>query len=375
MAESPIPWWKTNLEEAEIRAVSGALRERHINQGPLCRELELRLQRLLAVPRVVAVTNGSQAVLTALLACGVGPGDEVIVPAFTFIASAHAPLLLGARVRLVDAGRERPLIDSSQIEEAMTEKTRVIMPVHLNGRACDMPAINRLAARRGVKVVEDACQAFGSKGPQGWLGTLSDAGAFAMDMTKIITTGEGGFVAVRDEAAGQRLLRLRNQGVLQVGDNTFDAFGFNFKFPDLLAAVGLAQLDRLSAHTDSVRQVYRFYRERTAGLAYLRMLDVRIEDGELPLWAEVLCAERDQVVALLRQRGIVARPHPPTLAGSAHLGAAGRFPNAEFFARHGLILPCGPDQRQEDLERVADALHEIAAEIRGHIEPPGGSHA
>lgn len=363
--EKPVPWWRTDLGDPEVEAVTRAIRERHVNQGPICGELEAQLARRLAVPHVVAVTNGSQAVLLALLACGVKPGDEVIVPAFTFIATAHAVQLLGAKVRFVDVRRDRPLIDVSRIEEAVTDRTRVIMPVHLNGRACDMAAINALARRRGLKVVEDAAQAFGSRGPQGCLGTISDTGAFATDMVKVLTTGEGGFVAVRDDETHMRLLRLRNQGVRPDAQRVFDGFGFNFKFPDVLAAIGLAQMNRLEKNMETLRATYRFYERRLADLGYLRMLDVRVNDGELPLWAEVLCAERDKVIELMRQRGIATVPLPPSLAESAHLQARGDFPNAKFYGNHGLVLPCGPSQPPENLERVAAALHEIAGQISG----------
>lgn len=366
-----IPWWKQDLGDAEVEAVTRAIRERHINQGPVCRELEQRLAGQLGVPHVVAVSNGSQALLMALLACGVGPGDEVIVPAFTFIASAHAVLLLGASVRLVDVRRDRPLIDVDRIEAAITKKTKVIMPVHLNGRACDMAAINAVAARHGLRVVEDAAQAFCSRGPAGWLGTQADAGTFAMDMVKLMTTGEGGFIAVRDEELYTRLIRLRNQGVLPSASRVFDAFGFNFKFPDVLAAIGLAQASRLERRMQAVREVYRRYEGGLADLGFVRLLPVRTGAGELPMWVEVLSAERDRVEALLKQEGITTVPLPPCLAESGHLRAAGMFPNATFYGRHGLVLPCGPDQPPEAIDRVIEALHGMAAKIRGRPEPGG----
>ncbi|MGQ9661570.1 MAG: DegT/DnrJ/EryC1/StrS family aminotransferase [Kiritimatiellia bacterium] len=361
-----VPWWKTDLGQAEIREVQRAILGRHINQGPLCAEFERRLAAWLGVPRVIAVTNGSQALLIALLACGVGPGDEVIVPAFTFIATAHAALLLGARIKLVDVCRERPLIDPKKIEAAIGPRTKVLVPVHLNGRVCDMATINALAARYGLKVIEDAAQAFGSRCSAGALGTLSDAGAFAMDMTKIITTGEGGFVAVRSQELAEQICRLRNQGLLTTGEDGFDHFGFNFKFPDVLAAIGLAQLRRLERNIAAVKWVYDFYQEELRDLsAWLQLIEVKTDEGELPLWTEVLCPDRDRLVEFLREKGIVARPLQPPLHRLRHLAARGCFPNAEFFAAHALILPCGPDQPLSNLRRVVHALREAAAKIYG----------
>jgi len=371
VAERPIPWWKTDLGEAEMAAVSRAIRERHVNTGPVCAELERRLAELLEVPHVVVVTNGSQALLVALLASGVGPGDEVIVPACTFIAGANAAALLGARARLVDVRPDRPLIDPAAVEAAMTDRTKVILAVHLNGRACDVPALNALAKRRGATVVEDCAQALGSRSARGWLGTGGDLGTFSMGLTKLITTGEGGAVAVQDDATYERLLRLRNQGVLK-GENTFDRFGFNFKLTDIQAAVGVSQMYRLPQRRAAVTRVYRFYEERLADLDFARLIEVRVDDGELPLWAEVLCAERDKVAGLLIDAGIRTAPYPPCLADSPHLDAAGDVPNAQAFCRGGLVLPCGTHQSEKDLQRVVDALHDIAGEVRGRPGRGGG---
>ena len=358
-----IPWWRTDLGDAEILGLTAAIRGRHINRGPLCEELERRLAEMLGVPHVVVTTSGSVALLMSLLACGVEPGDEVIMPAGAFIAGAHAALLIGAKIRLVDVCAGRPLIDADLIEPAITGRTKVILPVHLNGTACDTVAIREVAGRHGVKVIEDAAQAFTSRGPDGTLGTLADAGAFSMGITKLITTGEGGFIATADEEIDAKLRKLRNHGALVLADNVFDEFGLNFRFNDMLAAVALAQLDKLSEKTEALKRIRAFYCERLAGLAYIRLIDVRVDEGEVPLWTEAVCAERDKVVALLRDRGIGAKPFHPCLAESPHLDATGDFPNAVHFAEHGLFLPSGPDQPQENLTRTADALHDIADEI------------
>jgi len=329
----------------------------------VCAELERRLAEQLDAPHVVAVANGSQAVLVALLACGVGPGDEVILPACTFIAGANAGALLGATVRLVDVRPDRPVIDVEQVRPVITDRTKVILAVHLNGRVCDVAALNDIAAPHGVNVVEDCAQAFCSRNDRGWLGTQADFGTFSMGLTKLITTGEGGFVVCRDGAADDRLRRLRNQGARK-GESTFDRFGFNFKLTDMQAAVGLAQMDSLADRMAAVTRVYRLYEEALADLDWLRLIDVRVDDGELPLWAEVLCAERGRVAAMLLEAGIRTAPYPPCLAESPHLNAAGEFPNARAFCERGLVLPCGTHQPEENLRRVIGALHKIAPEIK-----------
>ncbi len=363
----PVPWWKTDFGEDEIRQVTAALRGRHINQGPLCAELERRLAECLQVPHVALTCSGSAALLVSLLACEVQAGDEVIVPAATFIASAHAVLLAGAQVKLVDVRADCPVLDATRLEGAISEKTKAIMPVHLGGHACDMEAINAVAARHNLRVVEDAAQAFCSHGDHGRLGTLSDAGAFSMSLTKLIPTGEGGFIATRSEALRDRVLRLRNQGAWQIADNVFQQFGFNLRFNDVLASIGLAQLNKLPDKIAAVTRIHQFYCQQLADLPFLRMIEV--SSGELPLWSQVVCCERERVIERLRQQGIAARPFHPCLADSPHLNQAGSFPHARFFARHGLTLPSGPDQSDENLARTVAALRELAQEITTTLDP------
>jgi dTDP-4-amino-4,6-dideoxygalactose transaminase len=369
MASRPeIRWWKTDLGDLEIRGLEDAIRGRHINRGPICQELERQLADVLDVPHVVLTTSGSAGLLLSLLACGVGPGDEVIMPAQSFVAGAHAAMMLGAGVKLVDVLPDRPLMDPAQIEAAITDRTRVIMPVHLNGMACDMAAINAVAGRRGLKVVEDAAQSFASACRDGALGTLADLGAFSMGITKLITTGEGGFVATRNTETYTKLLKLRNHGVLAIADNVFDGFGFNLRFNDVLAAVGLAQMRRLPAKIAALKENYACYSRELAGLPFLRMLEVRLADGELPLWTQVLCAERQKVIALLSEQGIETKPFHPVLADSKHLKAAGDFPCSRFYAACGLILPSGPDQGMENLRRTVQALRDAAGAVKTSMD-------
>ena len=369
MSEPQVSWWRTDLGTAEIAAVGLAIQRRCINPGPLCRELEERLADLLAVPYVTTTTSGSMAILMSMLAAEVGRGDEVVLPSAGFIAAAHAALLLGASVKLVDVQADRPLMDVTQLQCVIGPRTKAIVPIYLNGRACDMQSIRAVAAARKIAVIEDCAQAFCSRNSQGCLGTLGNFGAFSMGMTKLVTTGEGGFVATQDEVAHLRLQKLRNHGVLAMRQNVFNELGFNFRFTDLQASVGLAQLREVGAKIAAVKSVYSFYSGKLAGLHYLKLIPVHLNRRELPLWVEVLCSERTKVMALLAKRGIETRAFHPCLADSNHLRCKGEFPNGHYFAEHGLILPSGPDQRPEDLERTVAALWEIADEIESPIMP------
>lgn len=368
MTGQQVPWFFGRLGEEEIAGVAAAIRDCHINCGPLCRELEARLAQRLGVPHAVLTTSGSAALLLALWAADIGPGDEVIAPAAGFIATAHAVMVAGATLRLVDVERQRPIMDLAEVEQALSPRTKAVLPVHLNGAACDVAGLRNRLAGTGIQIIEDAAQAMMSRGASGYLGTLGDFGIFSLGITKLITTGEGGLVVAHSPAAYERLQKLRNQGVHLIANNVFDSFGFNLRFNDLLASVGLAQLARIEQRMDACREVYRFYGEALRGLSWLRLVECRLDAGELPLWTQVICAERETVVRRLAEEGITARPFHPALSASPHLKSTGAFPRAEAYARYALTLPSGPDQSRENLQRTVDCLHSIAKHVASSLE-------
>lgn len=360
---APVNWWNTEVGDLELAGMIASVRARRLSQGPVTEELERRLAAELGVPYVVLTPSGSAALLLALMACGVGPGDEAIVPNRTFVATANAPRLLGVTVRLADVEPGRPVLSPESFEHAITDRTKVVLPVHLNGRAVDMVRIRDIAAARGIKVVEDAAQAMFSRSGQGALGTLGDLGAFSMGVTKFITTGQGGFVAVRDAETYARLQRLKNHGSIGPLPERYDHFGFNFKFTDILAGMGLAQLDRLSAKMEQHRALYRVYEQAIRGLPFLRMIAVNMETGELPLWIEVLCSDRKATVTAMNACGIFPRAFYPSMNEVEYLKDNRDFPNSVPFAAMGLTLPCGPDQSEQNLDRTIRCLQTLSDRI------------
>jgi dTDP-4-amino-4,6-dideoxygalactose transaminase len=234
----PVSWWRTAIGEDERATILDSLARERISMGAVTAELEAELCRRLEVPYAVATTSGSVALMMALLALDIGPGDEVIVPTRTFIATAHAASLLGARVVLVDCGAESPNLDVERLAAHITDRTKAIIPVHLNGRAVDA-RVFEIARQRGLAVVEDAAQALYSRTPQGYLGTLGDIGCFSFGMVKLASTGQGGALVTRDEALYRRLVAIRNHGVRDVVSHDYLGVGGNFKFTDILASIGL----------------------------------------------------------------------------------------------------------------------------------------
>lgn len=354
-----IPWWRTSFSDEEVKRLGESVAQEHISQGPVTEQFEFELAASLDVPYAVATTSGSVALLLALMALGVGPGDEVIVPDRTWIATAHAAMLAGAKVVLVDVRPDVPTMDTSQIEQMITPRTKAIMPVYMNGRGDDEEEILRVARKHGLLVIEDACQALFSKSAAGYLGTHSDAGCFSLGVGKLISTGQGGVVVTRSEKTYETLKLVRNHGVVDNFTDVWSQFGFNFKFTDLLASFGVVQLGRVPSRVAHVGQVYQKYARAIfeSEFSFLRLIPVNLAGGEVPLYVEALCSERELLVEFLGLRGIQTRPFPPSLHTSAYLDSKDAFPRSDVFARQGMYLPCGPEQPLDNVDRVLEQLY------------------
>ena len=353
-----ISWWRTHFGDEEVEKLRESVSNEHISAGPITTQFEEQFARDLAVPYAVATTSGSSALLIALMALGIGEGDEVIIPDRTWIATAHAVLLAGATVVLADVRHDLPTLDISQLRQKITSKTKAIIPVHINGRGQDNDEVQKIASDHGLLVVEDACQALFSQGTGGYLGTQSDAGCFSLGVSKLISTGQGGMVVTKNPETYDAAKLVGNHGVVDNFTNTWSRIGFNLKFTDLLSSFGLVQLTRIPARLAHVNKVYQRY---SAGiealeLPFLRLIPVNVQGGEVPLYVEAMCSEKEQLMAFMESQGIQIRPFPPSLHLSSYLKSDGRFPYSDVFNEQGIYLPCGPEQPLKNVDVVLDAL-------------------
>ncbi|MGB0909669.1 MAG: DegT/DnrJ/EryC1/StrS family aminotransferase [Nitrospirales bacterium] len=353
-----ISWWRTKLDASSLYYLQRCLENEWISQGYVTEEFEAHMAQSLDVPYAVATTSGSMALLMALMAYGIGEGDEIIVPNRTFIATAHAGVLLGARVVLVDVAQELPLLDISKIKEKITKKTKAIMPVHLNGRAVCMNELRAIASEYGLCIIEDCCQALFSKYNDRSIGCEADAACFSFGMTKLLAIGQGGLVVTKHREIYEKLLLLRNHGVNDTFDGTYSQLGFNFKFTDIQASLGLAQLSTIHQKINNLVKVYARYVEHLEHLSCIQIIPVNVTWGEVPLYIEAKTPERDKLLSFLTLHGVQARPFLPDLDQSPHLGNNGSFPNARSFSREGIYLPGGPERNVEEIDYVASLLRE-----------------
>ena len=373
LVENQVPWWNTEFGPQEIEAVSRAISNRRISQGLLTAEFEEKVAHLLDVNYVIAASNGSVALLMALLSLEIGKGDEVVVPNRTWIATMHAVMMAGATPVLADVRQDRPLLDSSEVERAISERTKAIIPVHLNGRAADLQHFNCLANEHGLVVIEDAAQAMMSRTGGKTLGTIGNVGCFSLSMAKIISTGQGGLLSTNDESIAERLRLTRTHGVENVQDpKSWGEFpGLNFRFTDLQAAIGLVQAEKLPERIEKLKAVYSEYCTGFEDCAAIEVVPVAVETGEIPLYTEILCEDRKLLVEYLKHCGIETRPALPNMNRAKYLKkCADSFPCSDIFEKHGLTLPSGPGQKMEDIRFVIQCIQGFFERKDSTIDSP-----
>lgn len=350
-----IPWWRTKLGSGEIEHLTHSIQQEYISQGPKTLELEETIARELNIPYVTTVTSGSVALFLALLATGIGTNDEVIIPNYTFIATAHAVQLTGAKPVFVDTRSDIPVMDTAQLQKKLTRHTKAILPVHINGRAVNMKTIQTFAQTHDLTVIEDAAQAIFSQNEQGYLGTQSDIGCFSMGMAKLVASGQGGILVTPHSELDQRLKKLRNHGHIALSN--IQRSGLNFKYTDLLATIALIQLQRVPARINHLKRIYSLYNDGLSNHKHLKVIPVNLEKNELPIYAEVLCSDRADCINYLAKHGIQARPFHMSLNQEAHLSTPEHFANSLKWEQGGLILPCGPEQPLENVKKVIEVLN------------------
>ena len=252
-----IPVGKPSLGEEEIEAVSAILRSGMLAQGPRVEEFEKKFARYSDTPIGIAVNSGTAALHAVLLALGIGPGDEVIVPAFTFFATASSVCMCGARPVFADVDEDTFNLSIESLEEQLTPKTRAVIGVHLFGQPFDVRPVAEICGERGIHFIEDAAQAHGAIYHGKKVGSFGIAGCFSFYPTKNMTTGEGGMVTTADPDLAGTIRRYINHGQQEKYLHT--CIGYNFRMTDIGAAIGLAQLEKLDSFNKKRRETASYY--------------------------------------------------------------------------------------------------------------------
>ena len=344
----------------ELELVREVIESNYLNDGDVTERFERAVADRVGAKHAIAVTSGTTAIFLALVAAGVRAGDEVVVPDMTFIATANAVRLAGGMPVLVDVDERALTLDPAAFERAITPRTRAVVPVHVSGRAADMAAILKVAQKHGVAVVEDAAEAFISRVDGRALGTIGVAGCLSFSPNKSITTGQGGIVLTDDADLAGRLRALKDQGRPVKGtggDDVHPTVGFNFKFTNLQAAIGLAQLRVLDARLERQRRIYRVYAKALAGVPGIRLPGFDLARGETPLWTDAVVERRDDLDRWLSDRAMGCRRFWfPLHTQAPYRRDDADFPVSTRVAPTALWLPSAFTITDDDVASVCESI-------------------
>ena len=354
-----IPVYAPFVGDREKEYVLEALESTWISsKGEFLDRFEREFAAFAGAAHGVAAANGTVSLHLAFAALGIGPGDEVVVPTLTYVASVNAIAYTGATPVFVDADPVTWNLDPARLEAAITPRTKAIEVVHLYGHPAEMDPILAIAARHGIPVVEDAAEAHGALYRGRPVGSLGTVGSFSFFGNKIITTGEGGMLVTDDADLAARARHLRGQGVSPVRTYWHDEIGFNYRMTNIAAAIGCAQLERVEQTLAAKREIARWYRTRLDGVPGVGLR--RDADWASPVhWMVCVLVEpliRDPLIASLAARGIDTRPffYPAHTLPMYRTDAT--FPVAERLGASGLNLPSWPGLTEAQVDEVCSAL-------------------
>jgi perosamine synthetase len=356
----------THVSPRAIERTSEVLRSGWLNEGAVVRDFEARLSESLGVKNPVAVNSGTSALHLALSVAGVGPGDEVILPAQTFLATGTVILMRGARPVFADIDPRSGNIDPRAVADAITERTRALLPVHWGGYPCDLDALGRLAAARGLLVIEDAAHALGATHAGRPIGSISTFTAFSFQATKHLTTGDGGALCCLEESAARDAVAQRWFGIDRrnavadgLGARAWDVttLGYKYHMNNVAAAIGLGNLEDLPPRLSRRREIGAYYRERLAGVAGLELLELAPERRHAYWLFTVLVEEREAFARKLNERGF--QPSVVDLGIDRNtLFAPFRrdLPGQREFDRRQISLPVHDGLDDEQVERLVETI-------------------
>lgn len=354
-----IPAAKPLIGDDERAAVDAVLRSGMIAQGPEVAALEREFaDQVLDGRHVVAVNSGTAGAHLGLLACGVGPGQEVIVPSFTFAATANSVALTGATPVFADIEPDYFCLDPAAVEAAITEKTVGIMPVHLYGHPADLTALQAIADSRGLKLFEDAAQAHAAAWHGQPVGTFGEFAMFSLYPTKNMTSGEGGLVSTLDTDVARRIRLLRNQGMERRYEN--ELVGFNCRMTDVHAAIGRVQLGKLAGWTKQRQDNAAFLDANLSGVVV-----PPVAEGATHVYHQYtirVLEDRDGFAKALAEEHQVGTGvyYPIPNHRLPSFGLTLDLPQTELAAQQALSLPVHPALSQHDLERIVEAVNTVA---------------
>lgn len=351
-----IPVYCPQLGGNEKKYVSECLDSTWISsKGRFIAEFEKEFARYTEIKYAAAVSNGTVALHVALVALGIGPGDEVIVPTLTYISSVNAITYTGATPVFVDSRMDTWQMDSEDVGRKISAKTKAIMVVHLYGHPCDMDPIRALALKNSLFLIEDCAEAFGSSYKERQVGSFGDIATYSFFGNKTITTGEGGMVVTNNELLHERVLHYKGQGLAKDREYWHDVIGYNYRMTNICAAIGLAQLEQAEGFLVRKRDIARRYQEGLAGLPIV--FHEETQGVRHSFW---MCSilmdspkQRDALREMLKAAGVETRPvFCPVHTMPIYVRKSCSYPVAESLSARGINLPSWPGLTVDQVKEI-----------------------
>lgn len=363
------PWFT----EEEPQAAYDVVKSKWIIFGPKTEEFERQFAAKIGVKHAIAVNSGSSALLVAQAAAGIGPGDEVIVPNMTFISTATSSMYLGAKPVFTDINLSTYSMEPNDIEKHITKRTKAIIPVHYAGQTADMAEILNIAEKHKLIVIEDAAEAHLSEYNGVKCGGIGTMGIFSFTPTKPMTTGEGGMITTNDDELAQRCRLIKNFG--DTDKFKWDLLGFNFRMPEVMGAMGLAQLKKLDKAVQLRREIAAKYTEGLKDLdsvipPYVRKIeDINFQLYTIRLNLDSLTITRDGFIEELSKIGVSSRLYYPCLHNQKVFEricdqSDADFPNTIKYTKTALSLPIFPELTDTEIGYVIESVRQVALSNR-----------
>lgn len=361
-----IPWFKPQYWGNERAYVLDALDSTWISDGEYVKKFEHAFKQTIAVNNIITVSNGTTALYLALLALNIGPGDEVIIPGYTFAAPANMTIAVGATPVFVDIDKETWLLKPELIEAAITPKTKAILPVHIYGNVCEMNKIIAIANKYNLLIIEDVAEAAFSTQKERYTGSFGHAGCFSFQATKTLTMGEGGAVTFSDQNREQRARAIRNHGMTSERPYWHFEIGHNFRLTNMQAAFGYAQLEKLSEIIKQKKRVYQRYLRNLENLSGVKLQKIT-KDTDAVIWALAIVLEAEQFPYLkekvrlyFKESGIETRPGFYSFE-QMDLYPTASLPVSNYLTQHLISLPSYPSLKDDEIDYICHSLKKMRA--------------
>lgn len=306
------------------------------------------------------LANGTVTLTTALWACGLVAGDEVLVPDYTMVATANAAALMGCKVKFVDIDRKNLCMDFEKMKEAISEKTKAIMLVTINGRYPEnIQEFADYCKSKGIWLIEDAAQSLGSKVNGKHLGTFGDIGSFSFSMPKIITTGQGGALITDNPDLAEKIGKLRDFGREKPGADHYLTQGWNFKFTDLQACIGIEQMKKLADRVERKKAIGKLYEELLKDIPQIELIPTNLENTS-PWFYDILVEDREALKVFMKENGVGTREfYPPLHSEPVYNMTDLSYPVTEEIAKKGLWLPSAVQLTDEQVKFICGKIREF----------------